>query len=176
MVKLEFLYKYIAYRNEHQRDTRTIDIRKILKLRGSSIRSRDFPFKTVVYYWMGFWFPSIEDIIYSYEHNYQMNTVKNFEPKFGKTIYLAFKPLFRVMTAIHDNPYANRNWYETLAVIENNVSRCIGYLSGHKTGITIDTSQQALTRAPKKINYDLYQPSRETISLSKLYASFPVDE
>lgn len=159
MVKLEFLYKYIAYRNKYQRDTRTIDIRNILALRGSSIRARDYPFKTVIYYWIGFWFPTIEEIIYDYQNNYQMNVVQNFKPEDGKNIYLAFKPLFRVMQDIHDNPAKQRNWYHTLAIIEDNVAKCIGYLSGRDIDIKIDTSQSALIKAPKKINYNNYTSS-----------------
>lgn len=175
MVKLEFLHKYIAYRNKYQHNTRTIDIRNILALRGSNVRSRDFPFKTVAYYWVGFWFPSIEDIIYSYQHNYQMNTVQNFNPKFGKTIYLAFKPLFNIMKDIHDNPAKKRNWYNTLTVINDNVSKCIGYLSGRDIDIKIDTSQSGLIKAPKKINYSSFE-SREKFDISKLYASLPEDD
>lgn len=187
MVKLEYLYKYIAYQNEHQHNTRTIDIRNILKLNGSNIRSRDFPFKTVVYYWIGFWYPVIEEIIYSYDNNYEMKIITPFNPKQGMIIYIAFKSLFEVMTSIHDKPYTKRDWYKTLKLISDNISRCIAYLHSHDIDIKIDTTQQALIKAPKKINYPIFIPDDEPKKLNmkiyslrmtksfKLYASLPED-
>ena len=152
MVKLEYLFKYTGYRNEYMRDTRTVDIRDILKIKGSNIESRDYPFKTVVYYWIGYWYPIIEDIIYCYEHNYQQRVIYDFKLSEMKDIYRNFKILFNIMTNIHEHNF-NESWYNLLKLLYNDVSKLIILSQYMFPNLKIRTKSWAMAISPKKIHY-----------------------